>query len=69
MEILLDIVCRQGQTTWINLNHTEKMTFGERDKNKPHKSILMAGETGTGKTTLINVMINYMLCVQREDKV
>ncbi|KAK9952925.1 hypothetical protein ABG768_016953 [Culter alburnus] len=46
-----------------------KMTFGERDTNKPHKTILMVGETGTGKTTLINVMINYMLGVQREDKV
>ncbi|XP_048030542.1 uncharacterized protein LOC125257826 [Megalobrama amblycephala] len=46
-----------------------KMNFGERDKNKPHKTILMVGETGTGKTKLINVMINYMLGVQREDKV
>ncbi|XP_067234629.1 uncharacterized protein [Chanodichthys erythropterus] len=46
-----------------------KMTFGERDSKKPHKIILMVGETGTGKTTLINVMINYMLGVQREDKV
>ncbi len=46
-----------------------KMIFGERDKNKPHKTILMVGETGTGKTTLINVMINYMLSVKREDKV
>ncbi len=45
------------------------MTFGERDKNKPHKCILMAGETGTGKTTLINAMVNYMLGVKREDKV
>ncbi|XP_058622201.1 uncharacterized protein LOC131533749 [Onychostoma macrolepis] len=45
------------------------MIFGVRDKNKPHKTILMAGETGTGKTTLINVMVNYMLGVQREDKV
>ncbi|XP_077075351.1 uncharacterized protein LOC143726586 [Siphateles boraxobius] len=46
-----------------------KMTFGERDLKKPHKTILIVGETGTGKTTLINVMINYMLGVQREDKV
>ncbi len=46
-----------------------QITFGKRDKQKPHKTILMVGETGTGKTTLINVMINYMLGVQREDKV
>ncbi|XP_067234709.1 uncharacterized protein [Chanodichthys erythropterus] len=54
-----------------NLDQSEyrKITFGEREKNKPHKIILMVGETGTGKTTLINVMINYMLGVQREDKV
>ncbi len=60
------------QTRTDNLNQSElyrKMTFGERDKNKPHKSILMVGETGTGKTTLINTMINYILGVQREDKV
>ncbi|XP_026105059.1 uncharacterized protein LOC113076585 [Carassius auratus] len=46
-----------------------KMTFGVRDRRKQHKVILLVGETGTGKTTLINVMINYVLCVQREDKV
>ncbi|XP_067291735.1 uncharacterized protein [Pseudorasbora parva] len=46
-----------------------KIIFGERDKDKPHKTILMVGETGTGKTKLINAMINYMLDVQREDKV
>ncbi|XP_067291755.1 uncharacterized protein [Pseudorasbora parva] len=46
-----------------------KMTFGQRDQTKTHKTILMLGETGTGKTTLVNAMINYMLDVQREDKV
>ncbi|XP_073689404.1 uncharacterized protein [Garra rufa] len=45
------------------------ITYGERDSNKPHKTILMVGETGIGKTKLINVMINYMLGVQREDRV
>ncbi|XP_056119683.1 uncharacterized protein LOC130097032 [Rhinichthys klamathensis goyatoka] len=55
-----------------NIDESElyrKMTFGERDLKKPHKTILLVGETGTGKTKLINVMINYMLDVQREDKV
>uniref|UniRef100_A0A671PKF5 AIG1-type G domain-containing protein n=2 Tax=Sinocyclocheilus anshuiensis TaxID=1608454 RepID=A0A671PKF5_9TELE len=60
------------QTSADNLEQSEpyrQLTFGESDKNKPHKTILMVGETGTGKTTLINTMINYMLGVQREDKV
>ncbi len=46
-----------------------KMIFGERDQKKQHKTILMVGETGTGKTKLINAIINYVLGVQRNDKV
>ncbi len=46
-----------------------QVTFGERDTKKNHKTILMVGETGIGKTKLINTMVNYMLGVQREDKV
>ncbi|RXN10952.1 hypothetical protein ROHU_009784 [Labeo rohita] len=46
-----------------------KITFGERNKNKSHRVIIMVGETGTGKTTLLNTIVNYMLGVKREDKV
>lgn len=60
------------QTTTDNLDESgsyRKISFGERDPKKPHKTILMVGETGTGKTTLINTMINYMCGVKREDKI
>ncbi|XP_060729534.1 uncharacterized protein LOC132848039 [Tachysurus vachellii] len=46
-----------------------KWTFGQRDINMRNKIVLMVGETGTGKTTLINAMTNYILGVKFTDKV
>ncbi|KAL7856228.1 hypothetical protein AOLI_G00198320 [Acnodon oligacanthus] len=59
-------------TTRSNLDKDGKIrkwTFGQKCANMENKIILTVGETGTGKTTLINTMANYFLGVKFEDHV
>ncbi|XP_039592057.1 uncharacterized protein LOC120515271 [Polypterus senegalus] len=50
-----------------NENNIAKWTFGNRTSNKPGKNIMVLGATGSGKSTLINGMVNYILGVEWKD--
>uniref|UniRef100_A0A8C6UNB2 AIG1-type G domain-containing protein n=1 Tax=Neogobius melanostomus TaxID=47308 RepID=A0A8C6UNB2_9GOBI len=52
-----------------NESKLRRFTLGECDPKYQNRTILMVGATGTGKSTLINALVNYVMGVTFEDKV
>lgn len=60
---------------WLNLepklgvsDSFDQYRFGKKVEQGNNKVILLLGATGAGKTTLVNVMINYILGVKWEER-
>ncbi|XP_017295627.1 septin-5 [Kryptolebias marmoratus] len=52
-----------------NIGTLRRVTFGKKDPKKTNKTILLVGERGAGKSTLINALFNYTMGVKFEDDV
>ncbi|XP_072228649.1 uncharacterized protein [Leuresthes tenuis] len=44
-----------------------RCTLGEKVPGKPNKTILLVGETGSGKSALINTFVNFAMGVKKGD--
>ncbi|KAJ8254154.1 hypothetical protein COCON_G00207660 [Conger conger] len=62
------LLLNTSKETLDDSGEVRRWTFGEKNQSQT-RTIMMLGETGTGKSTLINVMVNYILGVEYQDDI
>ena len=61
-------ISRLEETSRDAENKVKKVEFGKKNSSCPEKVVMLVGSTGSGKSTMINAVVNYMFGIDWNDQ-